>query len=75
MQLVVEPRLADPRAWYIVADPAVHDGAEYSLLSGNEQPFTDSRSGFDVDGVEFKMRHDFGAGWTDYRSWYTNPGA
>ena len=33
------------------------------------------KQGWDVDGVELKVRLDFGAGFLDYRGWYQNPGA
>ncbi|MBX8803421.1 hypothetical protein HBA92_22155 [Ochrobactrum sp. MR28] len=49
-------------------------GLQYAHLAGNETPFFDQRVGFDVDGIEYKIRHDFGAGVTDYRQGYKNPG-
>lgn len=75
LELVVEPRLdaASATAWYVVAKEA--EGLEYSYLEGQEGPFLDSRVGFDVDGIEFKVRLDFGAGWVDHRSWFKNAGA
>ena len=30
--------------------------------------------GFEVDGIEFKARHDFGAKAIDWRGLYKNPG-
>lgn len=74
LQLVVEPRLTDPTAWYVAADPAIYPGAEYAYLAGFEGPYVETRDGFDVDGVELKVRLDFGAGWTSHRGWYRNPG-
>lgn len=70
---IVEPRLADPDAWYVVSDTV--EGLEYAYLEGAPGPQTESRSGFDVDGVEIKVRLDFGAGFVDWRAWYRNPGA
>jgi hypothetical protein len=62
--------------WFLFADPAdVDGGLEYAYLAGNEEPYTESRMGFNVDGVEYKVRHDFGAGLTDWRFAYKNPGA
>jgi len=37
--------------------------------------FTETREGFEVDGMEIKARLVFGAGWIDYRGAYKNPGA
>lgn len=72
--LLVEPRLTDPRRWYVVASPSVTEGLEYAYLQGAEGPQTESRVGFEVDGIEFKVRLDFGAAFIDWRSWYTNAG-
>ena len=72
---VVEPRLADTSRWYVVADPAEIDGLEYAYLEGQEGPQTITEPGFDVDGLRVRVRLDFGAGFVDWRGWYTNPGA
>ena len=34
-----------------------------------------TENGFDMDGVRIRVRHDFGAGWVDWRGWFRNPGA
>lgn len=72
---VAEYRLdGEPNAWYLWADPAdVDGGLEYAYLAGSEEPHTEDRVGFDVDGVEWKVRHDFGAGLTDWRFAYKIP--
>lgn len=74
LQLVVEPRLADPKAWYVAADTAEVDGLEWSYLEGEEGPQIDTRSGWEIEGLEVKVRLDFGAGFVDWRGWYRNPG-
>ena len=74
LELVVEPRLVDQHAWYLAADPAELVGLEFSHLEGQPGPYIETRSGFDVDGVEIKVRHDFGAGWLDWRGIVRNPG-
>ncbi|AXS39699.1 prohead protease/major capsid protein fusion protein [Breoghania sp. L-A4] len=71
---LVEARLVDAARWYIAADPATIEGLEYAYLQGSEGPQTDSRAGFDIDGVEVKVRLDFGASFLDWRGWYMNPG-
>ena len=64
-------------AWFLFADQVatMGRGVQYAFLSGQEQPFTDERIGFEVDGIQYKIRHDFGAGLTDYRFAYRNIGA
>ncbi len=73
--LVVEPRLSNATRWYITADPAEMDGLEYAYLAGGEGPQVESRSGWEVDGVEVRAMLDFGAGFIDWRGWYVNAGA
>jgi ATP-dependent protease ClpP protease subunit len=73
LTLLVEPRLDAVSAsrWYVVADPAAIDGLEYAYM-GEAGPAVEMREGWEVDGVEFKIRLDFGAAWIDWRSWYVN---
>lgn len=75
MSLVVEPRLSSATRWYVTADPGEIDGLEFAYLSGHEGPQVESRSGWDVDGVEIRVILDFGAGFIDHRGWFQNPGA
>ena len=75
MSLVVEPRLTSATRWYVTADPGEIDGLEFAYLSGNEGPQVESRSGWDVDGVEIRVILDFGAGFIDHRGWFQNAGA
>jgi phage head maturation protease len=75
MSLVVEPRLSSATRWYVTADPGEIDGLEFAYLSGNEGPQVESRSGWDVDGVEIRVILDFGAGFIDHRGWFQNAGA
>lgn len=75
MLLAVEPRLTDTGAWYVAADPATIDGLEYAYLEGAPGPQIETRQGFEVDGVQMKVRLDFGCGWVDHRGWYLNEGA
>jgi hypothetical protein len=71
--ILVEPRLP-ANAWYLVCDPAVCDGLEYAYLAQSPGPQVESRLGFKVDGLEIRIRLDFGSGFVDYRGWYKNPG-
>ena len=75
LSLVVEPRLSNAARWYVTADPAEIDGLEYAYLAGGEGPQVESKSGWEVDGVEIRVILDYGAGFIDHRGWYANPGA
>ncbi|MCZ7641882.1 MAG: Mu-like prophage major head subunit gpT family protein [Pseudorhodoplanes sp.] len=75
LSLVVEPRLSSATRWYVTADPNEIDGLEYAYLAGGEGPQVESKSGWDVDGVEVRVILDFGAGFIDWRGWYQNAGA
>jgi len=76
LQLIVEPRITD-LAWYLAADPAQVDTIQYNYLAGAPQggPGLETREGWDVDGVEFKAREDFGANVISWRGLVKNPGA
>ena len=78
LEVIEEPRLIpasgqDP--WFLAADPARIDTIEYAYLDGQEGVFTETRTGFKVDGLEIKARHDFAAKAIDWRGLYRNPGA
>lgn len=62
-------------AYYAFADPNVAPAIEVVFLNGVTEPFTDSQDGWRVDGVEWKVRHDYGVGAVNYRSAYKQPGA
>lgn len=72
LTLVVDPRITDD-AWYMAAAPSQIDTIEYCYLEGETGVAIESRMGFDVDGMEIKVRHDFGVGLIDYRGLYQNP--
>lgn len=74
---IVEPRLhdADDDAWFGAADPSTVDTIEYAYLQGHEGVFTETKAGFEVDGVQVKCRHVFGAKAIDWRGLFKNAGA
>ncbi|HEY8127753.1 MAG TPA: prohead protease/major capsid protein fusion protein, partial [Hyphomicrobium sp.] len=74
LQVVVDPRLTGT-AWYLAADSSEIDGLEYAYLEGAAGPQITSELGFQVDGVRFRIRLDFGGAFVDWRSWYMNAGA
>lgn len=77
LEVVVDPRLdaKSATAWYLAADPATIDTVEYSFLESEPGPQLFTRVGFDVDGVETKVRLDFGCGVIDHRGLFKNAGA
>ena len=74
---VVEARLdaSSATAWYLAADTSQIDTVEYCYLEGQNGAYIESRQGFEVDGMEIKVRLDFAAKALDYRGLYKNVGA
>jgi hypothetical protein len=77
LDVIVEPRLSanSTTAWYLIADPAQIDVIEFGYLEGQQGLYTETRNGFEVDGIEIKARDDFGAQVIDWRGLYKNAGA
>jgi HK97 family phage prohead protease len=75
LSIVVEPRLSDPKKWWITADPSTIEGLEHCYLEGQVGPQIFSEIGFDVDGLKYKIRLDFAVAWVEPRGWYQQPGA
>ncbi len=76
LTLLVDPRLdADSAtAWYLISDPAQIDTIEYAYLEGQQGVYLETKQGFEVDGVQLKVRLDFGAAPIDWRGFYKNAG-
>ncbi|MBY3254533.1 hypothetical protein HFO09_14065 [Rhizobium laguerreae] len=62
-------------AWYLAGTVAQTDIVELAYLEGNRGVYTEQRVGFDIDGVEIKVRLDVGAKVMDWRNIAKNPGA
>jgi hypothetical protein len=78
LTVIAEPRLDDnsATAWYLAAAPSpAIDVIVLATLEGESGPMVDSRIGFDVDGIEIKVRHDIAAKVVDHRGLYKNGGA
>jgi hypothetical protein len=75
MDIIVEPRLAvvSATAWYAFSN--MTDTFEYAYLSGEEEMYTEVNTNTDVDGLEIKVRKDFGAGLIDWRGMAKATGA
>lgn len=74
LQVIVDARITGSQ-WYLFAAPGLVDTFEYAYLEGEQGVFTETREGFEVDGMEIKARLVFGAAWIDYRGAYKNAGA
>lgn len=77
LNVIVEPRLDanSTTAWYLAASPDRIDTIEYAYLEGENGPSTETRMGFEVDGMEIKYRLDFAAKALDYRGLDKSAGA
>lgn len=75
-QIIVEPRLEDDSttAWYVAADASQVPVIEYAYLDGQEGVSIETRSGFDIDGLEIRARLDFDAAAVDFRGIHKDPG-
>ena len=72
--IVADAELTDPDAWYLVADASQHDTIEVTYLNGVETPRLETRQGFDVDGIEYKVAFDCGVSALDFRGVFKNAG-
>ncbi|TGQ92185.1 peptidase [Mesorhizobium sp. M8A.F.Ca.ET.208.01.1.1] len=83
LTLIAEPRLdlgvaryniaGDQHSYYFAAAPAYVDLIELAYLEGAQGVYTETKQGFDVDGVEIKVRLDVGAKVIDWRGLSKNP--
>lgn len=73
-RVIGSTRMPDATRRYIFANPAVVPTIEVVFLDGIETPFLESRNGFTIDGVEWKVRLDYGVAAIDYRGAVTDAG-
>lgn len=72
--VVSDAELTDPDAWYLVADATQHDTIDVTYLNGVETPRLETRQGFEVDGIEYKVAFDVGVDAIDFRGVFKNAG-
>ncbi len=72
---VYEPRLDDDSAaaYYLLG--AKGKTVKVFFLAGQQKPYLETRQGWSVDGVEYKVRIDAGAKAMDWKAMVKNPGA
>lgn len=70
---IIEPRLTSATGWYLV-DDRIGD-LEFGYLEGREGPMVESQNGWNIAGIEFRVRLDVAAGFVGWLSWFRNAGA
>ena len=84
MTLIEDPFLEEASAngttavktqWHLAADPMSIDTVWVGFLGGNDAPTFETDTPFDVDGVRYKVRIDFGVAAMDWRGLYADKGA
>lgn len=73
LEVVVEPRLTGNK-WFLMAAPARVDTVEFAFLEGEDGLYTETKQGFEVDGLQIKARMVFAAKAIDYRGMQYNSG-
>ena len=73
LEVLYDANLSGTR-FYVLADPAVGSNYVWGTIGGTGPRF-EVRNGFEVEGVQVKVAHDFGCGAIDYRFGYTAAGA
>lgn len=71
--VVGTPRLTG-NPWYAFANPAEEPVFEVVFLDGQQAPHLESRQGFNIDGMEWKIRLDYGVGAIGWRGVIKNLG-
>lgn len=59
---------------YMFANPADVPTIEVAFLDGEQEPVLEMQEGWEIDGVEWKVRHDHGTDAVDYRGAVTDAG-
>lgn len=72
--LVSDARLSGTN-WFMAADANMHDTIEVAYLNGNSSPVLEQKDGWNVDGVQFKVRLDAGVKALDFRGLLKATGA
>jgi hypothetical protein len=71
--IVDSPRLSGT-AWYLMADPMDEPVFEVAFLDGVQTPYLEQDEPFDVDGIRWKIRLDYGVGAIGWRGIVKNLG-
>jgi len=71
--IIDTPRLSGTRR-YLLAEPAISPVFVVAFLDGNQTPYLEPQLGWRVDGMEWKLRLDYGVAAIDWRGAVTNAG-
>ncbi len=76
-EVVADARLdaVSTTTWYAAADQNRTDTIEVQYLDGNRTPVLEEQTGWNVDGITYKVRIDAAAKALSYRGLAKNPGA
>jgi hypothetical protein len=72
--VVGSPRITGTRR-YMFANPSIAPVIEVVFLDGQQSPYLEMQEGWRMDGVEWKVRLDYGVGAVDFRGALTNAGS
>lgn len=67
LEVLVEPRLADAKTFWIFADPASRPTLAHAYLAGAEGVQIQRQEAWNTLGLSFRAFLDFGAAWIDWR--------
>lgn len=71
--IIDTPRLSGT-AWYMLANPSDEPVFEVAFLDGVQTPYLEQQETFDVDGIRWKIRLDYGVGGIGWRGIVKNAG-
>lgn len=72
--IIDSPRFVDANRVYLLADKNIEPVFEVNFLNGQQTPFMDERTTFGVDGLQWKIRIDYGVNAIGYRGIVSMPG-
>lgn len=75
LEIIVEPGLADDGAWYLIGNPALHDGLAHAFLTGQNAPRVESRPAWETLGMQYRLIWAVDAKFIETAAWFRNPGA
>lgn len=70
LQIICDPAMDDHDAWYVAVSPDDAEVLTYGYLNGASGPMVETKPGWDVDGAEMRIIHDFGVGVTGEKGIY-----
>ncbi|WP_226648987.1 ClpP-like prohead protease/major capsid protein fusion protein [Microbulbifer variabilis] len=71
--VISDARLHNHNGWYLAADPNMQDTIEVLYLDGQQAPVLEQQNGWNIDGVEFKVRLDAAAKAWDAKGMVKTP--